>query len=94
LPKALWNGALIAQSDRAVMMEGNVYFPNDSVKQEYLRPSQTHSMCPWKRTASRRHLEVDGKRLVDAAWYYPAPSAAAQKIKEHVGFWKGVRIEK
>jgi uncharacterized protein (DUF427 family) len=70
------------------MLEGNVYFPNDSVKQEYLRPSQTHSVCLWKGTASYRHLEVDGKRNEDA------PGAAAQEIKEHEAFWKGVRIEK
>jgi uncharacterized protein (DUF427 family) len=94
LAKALWNGAVIAQSDRSVMMEGNVYFPNDSLKQEYLRPSETHTVCPWKGTASYRHLEVDGTRNLDAAWYYPEPSAAAQEIKKHVAFWKGVRIEK
>jgi uncharacterized protein (DUF427 family) len=94
LAKAIWNGAVIAESDRTVMMEGNVYFPNDSVKQEYLRPSETHTVCPWKGTASYRRLEVDGKRNLDAAWYYPEPSAAAQDIKEHVAFWKGVRIEK
>jgi len=93
-PKAIWNGALIAESDRTVAMEGNVYFPNDSVKQEYLRPSQTHTVCPWKGTASYRHLEADGKRNLDAAWYYRGPSAAAQEIKERVAFWNGVRIQK
>ena len=94
LAKASWNGAVLAESDRTVLMEGNVYFPNDSVKQEYLRPSETHTVCPWKGTASYRHVEVDGKRNLDAAWYYPEPSAAALEIKQHVAFWKGVGIEK
>jgi uncharacterized protein (DUF427 family) len=94
LAKAIWNGAVIVESDRTVMMEGNVYFPSDSVKPEYLRPSETHTVCPWKGTASYRHAEVDGKRNLDAAWHYPEPSAAAQEIKEHVACWKGVRIEK
>jgi uncharacterized protein (DUF427 family) len=94
LAKAIWNGAVIAESDRTVAVEGNVYFPRDSVKQEHLRPSDTHTVCPWKGTASYRHLEVDGKRNLDVAWFYPEPSAAAKQIKEYVAFWKGVRIEK
>ena len=94
LAKAIWNGKVIAESDRTVVVEGNVYFPNDSVKREYLRRSETHTVCPWKGTASYRHVEVDGKRNLDAAWYYPEPSAAAAEIKEYMAFWKGVRIEK
>jgi uncharacterized protein (DUF427 family) len=94
LARAIWNGTVIAESDRTVVVEGNVYFPSNSVKQEYLRPSETHTVCPWKGTASYRHLEVAGKRNLDAAWFYPEPSAAAKQIKEHVAFWKGVRIEK
>jgi uncharacterized protein (DUF427 family) len=85
---------VIAESDRTVIMEGNVYFPNDSVKQEYLRPSETQTECPWKGIASYRHLEVDGERNPDAAWYYPEPSAAAAEIKDHMAFWKGARTEK
>lgn len=85
---------MIAESDRTVVVEGNVYFPRDSVKQEYLRPSETHTVCPWKGTASHRHVEVGGKRNADAAGYYLEPSAAAKQIKQYVAFWKGVRIEK
>ena len=94
MAKAIWNGLVIAESDRTVVVEGNVYFPGDSVKPEYLRPSDTQTVCPWKGTANYRHVEVDGKRNLDAAWYYPEPSAAAKQIKDFVAFWKGVRIEK
>ena len=94
MAKAIWNGAVIAESDRTVVVEGNVYFPSDSVKREYLRPSETQTVCSWKGTASYHHLEVDGKRNLDAAWFYLEPSAAAKQIQEHVAFWKGVRIEK
>ncbi|MDV6373771.1 DUF427 domain-containing protein [Deinococcus arenicola] len=90
--KATWNGSVIAQSDSTVVVEGNHYFPADSVKAEYLRPSDTHSVCPWKGTASYHTLEVDGKRNPDAAWYYPAPKDAASQIKDHFAFWKGVEI--
>ena len=94
MAKAIWNGAVIAECARTVMMEGNLYFPNDLVKQEYSRPSETQTECPWKGTVSYRHLEVDGERNPDAAWYYPEPGAAAAKIKDHMAFWKGVRTEK
>ncbi|MFZ3217053.1 MAG: DUF427 domain-containing protein [Candidatus Acidiferrales bacterium] len=90
----MWNGAVIAESDRTIVVEGNVYFPPDSVKQEYLRASETHTVCPWKGTASYHHLEVNGKRNTDAAWYYPDPSPTAKQIKQHVAFWNGVRVEK
>jgi uncharacterized protein (DUF427 family) len=78
LAKAISNGAVVADSGRTVVVEGNVYFPADSVKQEYLRPSETHTVCPSKGTASYRHREVDGKRNLDAARFYPEPSAAAK----------------
>jgi uncharacterized protein (DUF427 family) len=76
-----------------VIVEGNHYFPADSVKKEYLRPSETHTACPWKGTASYHTVEVNGERNADAAWYYPEPSAAAAQIKDRVAFWKGVRVE-
>ncbi len=90
--KATWKGTVIAQSDDTVVVEGNHYFPADSVKAQYLRPSDTHSVCPWKGTASYHTLEVDGQRNPDAAWYYPQPKDAAQQITDRVAFWKGVEI--
>lgn len=90
--KATWNGTVIAQSDKTVVVENNHYFPADSVKAEYLRPSDTHSTCPWKGTASYHTLEVDGKRNPDAVWYYPQPKDAASQIKDHLAFWKGVEV--
>jgi len=93
LPKAVWNGTVIAESDRTVIVEGNHYFPANSVNAEYLRPSETHTTCPWKGKASYHSLEVSGQRNPDAAWYYPEPSVAAREIKDHIAFWKGVRIE-
>jgi uncharacterized protein (DUF427 family) len=93
MAKATWNGAVIAESDRTVVVEGNQYFPKGSVRAEYLRSSDTHTICPWKGTASYYHLEVDGERNEDAAWYYPAPKSTAKRIKDFVAFWKGVRVE-
>jgi uncharacterized protein (DUF427 family) len=93
MPKAVWNGTVIAESDATVVVEGNHYFPLDSVHREYLKPSKTTTQCPWKGTASYYDIEAGGRRNPDAAWYYPEPSAAAQQIKNHVSFWRGVRIE-
>jgi uncharacterized protein (DUF427 family) len=93
MPKATWKGAVLAESDRCVIVEGNQYFPADSVKKKYLKPSETHTICPWKGTASYHHVEVDGERNPDAAWYYPDPKPAALQIKDHIAFWKGVRVE-
>lgn len=92
MPKAIWNGAVIAESDDTVVVEGNHYFPLESVEHRYLVESDSHSVCPWKGTASYYTLEVDGKRNEDAAWYYPTPSAAAKKISGRVAFWRGVKI--
>ena len=89
---ATWNNTVIAQSDSTEMVEGNHYFPLDSVKAEYLQPSATTSVCPWKGTASYYTLSVDGQQNTDAAWYYPAPKDAAAQIKDHVAFWKGVTV--
>jgi uncharacterized protein (DUF427 family) len=93
VPKATWKGAVLAESDCTVVVEGNQYFPASSVRAEYLRPSETHSVCPWKGTASYHDIEVNGQRNPDAAWFYPDPKPAAAQIKDHVAFWKGVRIE-
>lgn len=92
MAKATWNGAVIAESGDTVEVEGNQYFPAESVKKEFLRGSQTHSVCPWKGTASYYSLEVNGKSNPDAAWFYPEPSDAAKEIKGRVAFWKGVSV--
>jgi uncharacterized protein (DUF427 family) len=91
--KAIWNGAVIAQSDDTVVVEGNHYFPADAVDQSVLRESDTHSVCPWKGTASYRSIEVDGVTNADAAWYYPQPKDAAAQIRDRLAFWKGVTVE-
>lgn len=92
MPKAIWNGTVIADSDDTVVVEGNHYFPLDSVKREYLVESNTHTVCPWKGLASYYTLEVDGKRNVDAAWYYPHPTLLARKVRGRVAFWRGVSV--
>lgn len=91
--KASWNGKIVAQSDDTIVVEGNHYFPPQSVKQEFLDPSDHNSVCSWKGTASYYHIVVDGDRNVDAAWYYPEPKKAANNIKGYVAFWHGVRID-
>ncbi|MFY0688167.1 MAG: DUF427 domain-containing protein [Cyclobacteriaceae bacterium] len=92
--KAIWNGAVIAESDNTVIVEGNHYFPADSIKSEYFKTSETNTVCPWKGTASYYNLEVDGKTNNDAAWYYPSASELAKNIESHVAFWKGVQVTK
>jgi uncharacterized protein (DUF427 family) len=89
---ATWNGAVIAESDQTVVLEGNHYFPRDSVDKQHLRPSTTTSRCPWKGLANYYSLEVDGETNEDAAWYYAEPSSAAAGIKGHIAFWKGVEV--
>lgn len=93
MTKAIWNGKIIAESDKTVELEGNHYFPRQSVKSEYLRESTTKSICPWKGVASYFSLYADGALNADAAWYYPAPKPAAAEIAGHVAFWRGVSIE-
>jgi uncharacterized protein (DUF427 family) len=90
--KAIWNGAVVAESSDTVVVEGNHYFPLDSVTREYLRDSTTTSVCPWKGTASYWSVEVDGRVATDAAWYYPQPSQAAAQIRDRVAFWKGIEV--
>jgi len=89
---ATWNGAIIAQSDTTEMVEGNHYFPLESVNPAYLKESKTHTVCPWKGVASYYSVEVDGRQNQDAAWYYPQPKDAAAQIKDHVAFWRGVTV--
>ena len=93
MSKAYWSGKLIAESNACVVVEGNQYFPLDSVKQEFLKPSIHTTICPWKGTAHYYTLEVDGLKNENAAWYYPEPSEAAKQIRGRVAFWKGVRVE-
>ena len=90
--KAEWNGEVIAESDSTVVIEGNHYFPPDSVRQEYLQSSSTTTVCPWKGTAHYYSVVVAGKENRDAAWYYPSPKEAAAEIKDHVAFWRGVNV--
>lgn len=90
--KAIWNNAVIAESDATIIIENNHYFPLDSVKEEFLVSSDTHTFCPWKGEASYYTLEVNGQHNKDAAWYYPSPKPAAQNIKNHVAFWRGVQV--
>lgn len=93
MAKAIWNGAVLAESDQMVQVEGNHYFPPEAVRREFFRDSQTHTVCSWKGTASYYDVVVGGQVNRDAAWYYPAPSAAARNIQGHVAFWKGVKVE-
>ncbi len=90
--EASWQGKLIAASDETVVVEGNHYFPPSAVEAGMLRPSTTQTTCPWKGVASYYDVVVDGEVNKDAAWYYPAPLAAAKEIKDHVAFWKGVNV--
>lgn len=95
MPKAIWNGAVIAEApaDAVETVEGNVYFPPGSVDPARLQPSATHTVCGWKGTASYHDVVVDGQVNRDAAWYYPQPKEAASRIAGRIAFWKGVRIE-
>jgi uncharacterized protein (DUF427 family) len=91
--RATWNGTVLAESDRTVVVEGNHYFPAKDVHTEHLEDSTTQSVCPWKGTASYRSVVVDGTRNADAAWYYPTPKDAAKEIVDRVAFWRGVTVE-
>ena len=91
--KATWKGAVLAESDDTVVVEGNHYFPAESIKREHFKESATHTTCPWKGLASYYDVVVDGEVNSDAAWYYPEPKEAAQEIKDRVAFWRGVRVE-
>lgn len=90
--QAEWNGTVLATSDRTVEVEGNQYFPVDAVNDAYLVPSEHHTECHWKGTASYYSVSVDGQTNQNAAWYYPEPSDAAKQIRGHIAFWKGVTV--
>lgn len=90
--KAIWNGTVLAQSDDTIVVEGNHYFPIESIDQRYLVASDKHTTCPWKGVASYYTIVVDGEENRDAAWYYPQPSTAAKNIRDHVAFWRGVKV--
>ena len=95
MPRAIWNDTVLSEaaSSATELVEGNIYFPPESVDKQYVRPSDTHTVCPWKGTASYYDVVVDGKVNKDAAWYYPEPKDAAANIKDHVAFWHGVAVE-
>ena len=95
MPKATWNGKLIAQADASEvqLVEGNIYFPPDKVERGLLKESDTHTVCPWKGTASYYDVVVQGQINKDAAWYYPDTKDAAKHVKGYVAFWKGVTVE-
>ena len=90
--KAIWNNKVIAESDNTLQIEGNHYFPVSTLTMELLEDSQTHTGCHWKGTANYYDVVVDGKVNKDACWYYPDPSYAAENIRDHVAFWRGVEI--
>lgn len=93
MAKASWGGKVVAQSDACVVVEGNQYFPAESVNREFLQPSGHTTVCPWKGTAHYYHLVVNGLRNENAAWYYPDPKEAAKEIKNRIAFWKGVSVQ-
>ncbi|MBV8883742.1 MAG: DUF427 domain-containing protein [Chroococcidiopsidaceae cyanobacterium CP_BM_RX_35] len=93
MPKAIWNGAVLAESDHTEVVEGNQYFPPDSIHREYFKESQTHTTCPWKGVASYYNIEVNGQVNKDAAWYYPTAKEKAKDFEGYVAFWRGVKVE-
>ncbi|WP_019502735.1 DUF427 domain-containing protein [Pseudanabaena sp. PCC 6802] len=94
MTRATWQGAVLAESDRCEVVEGNQYFPPNAINSEYFKASDTHTTCPWKGVASYYNIEVDGNVNKDAAWYYPNPKDAAANIKGYIAFWKGVQVER
>lgn len=91
--KAIWNNQVIAESDDTVVVEGNHYFPPNSIKKEFFKETETHSVCPWKGKASYYNVVVDGSENAGAAWYYPQASELAKNIEGYVAFWNGVKVE-
>lgn len=92
--KATWNGTVLAESDDTVVVEGNHYFPAESIRAEHFRPSATHTTCHWKGVASYYDVVVGGALNKDAAWYYPDTKPEAKSIEGRVAFWRGVRVER
>ncbi|MEM9265171.1 MAG: DUF427 domain-containing protein [Cyanobacteria bacterium P01_F01_bin.13] len=93
MPKATWNGAVLAESDSCEVVEGNQYFPPEALNMDYFKPSNTTTTCGWKGLANYYTVEVDGQQNKDAAWYYADPKEAAKNIKGYVAFWRGVTVE-
>ena len=93
MAKAIWNGAVLAESDRTIEVEGNQYFPPESLNREFLRPSDHTTVCFWKGRASYYDVVVEDRVNAQAAWYYPEPKKAAERIRDHVAFWHGVTVE-
>lgn len=94
MAKAIWNGVTLAESDRFEVVEGNIYFPPDTINGQYFKASDAHTICGWKGQASYYDIVVNGEINRDAAWYYPAPKQAAENIKDYIAFWRGVRVER
>jgi uncharacterized protein (DUF427 family) len=94
MPRALWNGQVIAETDQYEVVEGNVYFPPDTIRREFFQPSSTTTVCGWKGTANYFNVVVEGRENKDAAWYYADPKPAAANIKDHIAFWRGVTVER
>lgn len=92
MPKAIWNGAVLAECETTQVVEGNHYFPADAIRRVYFEPSETHTVCGWKGTASYYNVVVDGLVNADAAWYYPEPKEEARNLAGCVAFWKGVEV--
>jgi uncharacterized protein (DUF427 family) len=92
MPKAVWNGTVIAETDDVVVVEGNLYFPRESLRDDVVKESTTHTTCPWKGEASYYSLALDGASSADAVWYYPEPKQAAEQIRGRVAFWKDVQV--
>lgn len=90
--KAIWNGIVIAESNNTQVVEGNQYFPPNSINREFFIKSETTTVCPWKGTASYYTIKVDDKQNPDAAWYYPDPKNAAMQIKNHIAFWRCIEV--
>ena len=92
MPKAIWNEVVVAESNQTEIVEGNHYFPPDSLYKEYFKESSTHTTCPWKGVASYFDIEINGRVNKDAAWVYPEPKDAAKNIAGYVAFWRGVQV--
>lgn len=93
MPKAIWNGVVLAESDQTEIVEGNYYFPPASLEKQYFRESNTRTTCPWNGLASYYDIKVNGHINKDAAWFYPSPKPAAKNVTGYVAFWRGVKIE-
>lgn len=93
MPKAIWNGAILAESNDTQVVEGNHYFPPSAIAKEYFKESSTHTTCPWKGVASYYTIEVNGQQNKDAAWYYPQAKEKAKHIENYIAFWRGVKVE-